>query len=142
MPYTNQIGGEQMIKYKNEYKVIQQKDSNGIAENKDDTYIPCRRKAQIYRYSDDTLGIMFLTTIYSNNCIAELSALNIEMTLYQDGNAESTYLFKESDLSAVAEVVQAKKRIKRNLTPEQSEVLRLRMVSMRENIQNRGKYIK
>ena len=42
-----------MQKYKDRYKVLRQKDKQGkYTLNKGDTYIPCRKGVQIYRYSE------------------------------------------------------------------------------------------
>lgn len=73
---------------------------------------------------------MFLTNKYTSNRIKELSAQNVYLKPFQIGDNEQTYLFSESDFNKVAEVVKAKKRIKRNLTDEQREVLRQRMKSI------------
>lgn len=121
-----------MYKYKDTYYILRPKDKSGKpTTNKDDNYIPCKKNVQIYRYNADTLAIMFLTNKYTSNRIKELSAQNVYLKPFQIGDNEQTYLFSESDFNKVAEVVKAKKRIKRNLTDEQREVLRQRMKSIR-----------
>lgn len=85
---------------------------------------------QIYRYSDSLLAVSFLTTGYKNNRIKELKDINVKVTLFVQGDDESTYLFKEVDLDKVAEIVKARKR--RLLTEEQKEVLRNRLLKLHE----------
>ena len=117
-----------MLKYKDTYFIGKPKDSKGKAtSNKDDCYIRCKKNVHIFRYNSDTLSVMFLTNRYANNRLQELSDANVQMKPFQIGDNEQVYLFPESDLTKVADVVMAKKRIKRNLTEEQREVLRERM---------------
>lgn len=116
-----------MLKYKDDYKVVKNKDKQGNIVNKDDTYIYCRKSVQIYRYNDNTLTVQFNTRQYTKNRIKELSELGIQLTPFQIGDNERTYTFSESDFPTIAEVVKAKKRIKRELTDEQREILSLRM---------------
>jgi hypothetical protein len=75
---------------------------------------------------------MFLTTQYANNRVAELQDAGVQLTLFQDGDNESVYLFPESDLSKVANIVKAKK--KKILSEEQKEVLRERILNAREKL--------
>ena len=76
---------------------------------------------QIYRYSDSLLAVSFLTTGYKNNRIKELKDINVKVTLFVQGDDESTYLFKEVDLDKVAEIVKARKRV---LTEEQKRSIK------------------
>lgn len=123
-----------MLKYKTQYFVIKQKDSTGaVSTNKDDNYIKCK-KAQIYRYNPSTLAIQFYTNGYANNRLKELSAIGLQLTPFQIGDDEQTYLFSESDLFKIADVVKVKKRVKRNLTDEERNILRDRLVNARKMI--------
>lgn len=122
-----------MLKYKDTYKVIKQKDKLGnYSNNKEDSYIYCRNGIQIFRYNSDTLCVQFLSNKRANNKIKELSDTGVQLTVFQRGDDEQTYIFKESDLNKVADVVYAKKRIKRNLTDEQREVLKERLARLRK----------
>lgn len=115
-----------MIRYKHTYKVV----DNGSKENKQDTYIQCvplKSNIQIYRYNNTKLVVQFNSLGIANNRIKELSELGIELIPFQIGDNERTYIFNESDLTQVAEVVKARKRIKRDLTDEQREELSIRM---------------
>jgi len=124
-----------MLKYKDTYFVDKQKDSTGKpSSNRDDNYIRCKAKVQIYRFNPFTLAIQFNTTGYANNRLKELSAIGIYLKPYQIGDNEQTYLFPESDLNKVADIVKAKKRIKRELTDEQRNVLRDRLANVRNLI--------
>lgn len=115
-----------MLKYKNDYYIIK---SN--SDNKDDNYIPCRKKVQIYRYSSSLLAIQFNSNKYANAKIKELEAIGISLTRIQCGDNEQVYTFLECFLSQVSEVVKAKKRIKRYLSEEQKEELRTRLKNIR-----------
>lgn len=124
-----------MIKYKNTYKVVINKDNNGKFDNKLDNYIQCvplKTGIQIYRYNDDTLVVQFNSNGIRNNRIKELDLLGVVLTPFQIGDEESTYILKESDLEQVAEVVKAKKRIKRDLTDEQRQELRERLIKSKQ----------
>ena len=122
-----------MLKYKDTYFIGKVKDSEGkVTSNKDDCYIRCKKNVHIFRYNSDTLSVMFWTNKYTNNRIKELSDVNIQLKPFQIGDNEQVYLFSESDLTKVADVVMAKKRIKRNLTEEQREVLRERIMNARK----------
>lgn len=117
-----------MYKYKDTYYILRPKDKFGKPTiNKDDNYIPCKKNVQIYRYNSDTLAIMFWTNKYAQNRLRELSTQNVHLKPFQIGDDEQTYLFSESNFPIVADVVKVKKKIKRNLTDEQKEVLRQRI---------------
>jgi hypothetical protein len=117
-----------MLKYKDTYFVIKNKDSKGNIVNKDDNYIPCRKsKAQIYRYSSSLLAIQFTSNGIANSRIKKLNDTEVQLKILQCGDNEHVYIFSEYNLDKVAEVVGAKKKIKRELTNEQREELSLRM---------------
>ncbi len=114
-----------MLKYKDTYYIIKSK-----TENKDDNYIPCRKsKAQIYRYSSDLLAIQFNSNGITNNRIKELTELGVQLTIIQCGDNERVYTFSEFDLNKVADIVSAKKKIKRELTDEQREIMRQNFIN-------------
>jgi len=124
-----------MLKYKDTYFVAKQKDSTGKPSiNKDDNYIRCKRGVQIYRYNPSTLAIQFNTNGYTKNRLKELSDIEVHFTSLQCGDNEQTYTFPEADLSKVADIVKAKKRIKRDLTDEQRNILRDRLANARKMI--------
>jgi viroplasmin and RNaseH domain-containing protein len=131
------MGGDNIKKYKDTYKVIQQKDLNGKpTTNRDDTYIPCAKGVEIYRYNQNTLAVSFCTSQYTNNRINDLKNVGVILTKLQLGNDESTYLFPESDLEKVADIVKARKR--KQLSDEQKEKLRQRILDAREKLQKRA----
>jgi hypothetical protein len=115
-------------KYKEDYYIYKQKDNNdNYTCNKEDNYIKCKNNIQIYRYNTETLVVQFSSNGVANNRIKELSALGIELTPFQIGDNERTFKFSEDFFPIVADVVKAKKRIKRDLTEEQRKVLKERM---------------
>lgn len=123
-----------MLKYKDTYFIGKPKDSEGkVTSNKDDNYIRCRKNVQIYRFNVDTLAIQFNTKIYTSNRMKELSDVNMSPIPFQIGDNEQVYLFPESDLSKVADIVKAKKRIKRDLTDEQRKEIGERLNNARKN---------
>lgn len=99
-----------MNKYKSKFKVVRNKDNSGAYLDIDDNYIPCYAKAEIYRYSDNTLAVVFQTRQYANNRLKDFASANIQVKELQYGDSESTYLFSESDFGQVAEIVKARKR--------------------------------
>ena len=117
-----------MYKYKDTYYILRPKDKFGKPTiNKDDNYIPCIKNVQFYRYSTNTLAVMFWTNQYAHNRLKELSEAGVIMKPFQIGDNEQVYLFPEYNLSTVADIVKAKKRIKRNYTDEQKEEIRERL---------------
>lgn len=123
--------GINIIKYKDKYKVVRQRDKDGKhTSNKDDTYIPARKGVEIYRYNADTLAVSFNTTIYAKNRVQEINDADIKLTRLQCGDDESTYLVPASGLDKVAQIVQARKRIV--LTEEEKERRKLHMQELRK----------
>lgn len=128
------MGGDDIKKYKDTYKIVQQKDLDSKSTtNKEDTYIPCAKGVQIYRYNKDTLAVSFLTSQYAKNRLSDLTSVGVTLTNLQLGDNESSYLFPESDLGKVADIVKARKR--RKLNEEQKEKLRQRILAAREKLQ-------
>ncbi len=128
------MGGDNIKKYKDTYKIVQQKDLDSKSTtNKEDTYIPCAKGVQIYRYNKDTLAVSFLTSQYAKNRLSDLTSVGVTLTNLQLGDNESSYLFPESDLGKVADIVKARKR--RKLNEEQKEKLRQRILAAREKLQ-------
>lgn len=123
-------------------------DINGqLTENEYDTYLKCKSKVTIFRYNSDTLAILFPSRTYKNNKINELSGVGIHLIKFCSGEDESVYLFNEYDLPKVAEILKpitkganksptscAKKK-KREMSEEQREVLRQRMILIRAKSQ-------
>jgi hypothetical protein len=124
-------------------------DNGNSTPNEDDTYLKCRNGVTIHRYSDNTLKIYFPTTGYANNRIKEIESEGVTLKLFQKGDSESTYLFSESDLPIIADILKAVtrgadkspkvnvNRKKREYTEEEKEVLKERMLKMRLSMKNR-----
>ena len=115
-----------MLKYKDKYFVLKQKLPNGKpSPNKNDNYIQCKKNGksyiQIYRYSQDTLSVLFWSVGVANNRIKELNEKGVDIKPFVSGDEESVYLFPEEDLKKVTKVVKARKR--RKLTEEQRQQL-------------------
>lgn len=133
-----------MIKYRGTYRVYLAKNllTGTSTENEYDSYIK-GNKITIHRYNDNKLKIFFSTTGFANNRLKELTEAGVELTLYQDGDQESTYLFPETQLSIVVKILKVsswgankspkvrEKGNKRHLTEEEKDVLRERMVKAR-----------
>ena len=115
------------LKYKDNYYIHKEK-----SDNKEDSYILCKKKVQIYRYSPSLLAVIFWSNKYANLKLKELINAGVQLTILQRGDDEQVYTFNESDFYIVADIVKAKKRIKRNLTEEQKEILRLRLQNVRQ----------
>ena len=114
--------------YKDQYIVKKQIDSS----NKDDNFVKCKKGVEIYRYNSNTLCVLFLTNKYAKLRITECSAEGLSLTPFQIGDDEQTYIFPESELNTVAKICKARVKVKKDLTEEQREVLRQRMMSIRE----------
>ncbi len=128
-----------MQNYKDKYKVLRQKDTQGkYTLNKSDTYIPCRKGVQIYRYNKNTLAVSFNTSKYARSRIALMSEAGVQFTLLQNGDDETAWLFPEKQLDIVAKWVFASHVKKRELTPEQKEAARQRMAYARKNLSNKS----
>lgn len=124
-----------ILRYKDTCIVVKQRGINGkISCNKDDTYIKCRKNVQIYRYNNNTLAIQFNSNRYATTKIKELSNMGVFLAPIQIGDSEQVYIFPEEFLSVVAEVVKARRKIKRELTEEQKEVLRQRIKNARKKV--------
>ena len=144
-----------LIKYKGTYRVYLPKLDNGnTTPNEEDTYLKCKgNKATLHRYNEDTLKIFFTSTGYANNRVKELTETGVQLTLYQDCDGESTYLFPESDLSKVVTILTPStsganksprvnaNRKKKEYTEEEKQVLRERMLKIRKNIKKEGKIL-
>lgn len=128
-----------MQKYKGQYRVLRQRCSEGkYTSNKDDTYIPCRKGVQIYRYNADTLAVSFNTCKYASSRIGLITEQGVSVIVLQDGDAESAWLFPEKDFKTVARLVFASRIKKRELTPEQKEAARQRMEHARKKLPNKS----
>lgn len=117
--------------------------STGLStENENDTYIKCSRsKAQIYRWNENTLVINFDSIRIANNRAKELEDAGVKLILRLESDIEREYLFSESDIHKVAEIltpiIQGKNkspkiRAKRKISEEEKERLRKQLAKARE----------
>lgn len=111
-----------MKKYKDTYKVVQQKDIFGKPSiNRDDVYIPCQRGGQIYRFGAFTLMVYIVGITRCRRCLDRFKAAGVPILSGCESDDDGTYMFHERYLDDVAEIVGARKR--RVLTEEQREKL-------------------
>ena len=127
-----------MLKYNEKYFVLKQKLPNGKpSPNKDDNYIQCKKNGdnyiQIYRYNESTLAVLFWTTEIANSRTKQLKENGVNIKPFVIGKSESVYLFPEKDLKKVAKVVGARKRIKRELTDEEKQIVAERLRKARKS---------
>lgn len=132
-----------MIKYRGTYRVFMPIDySTGYStENEDDTYIKCpQSKARIYRWNEDTLAVEFTSIRMANNRSKELEKKGVKLILRQEGDFERIYLFSESDIHKVAEILKPitkgknkspKVRAKRQISEAERDRLRKQMENIR-----------
>jgi hypothetical protein len=94
-------------KYIGKYRVFQEIDleSGKASKNTDDTYLKTKYKSQIYRYDDNTLAILFVTSKSPINILPQLKKLNINVEMLSEGDSESIYLFDEKDIKKVASIL-------------------------------------
>lgn len=133
-----------MLKYRGQFRVFMPKTKDGnFTTNDDDTYLKCKSNTEIYRYNENTLAIYFQSVIYAKNRIKDLLDLGVHLTKFMQGSNESIYLFPESQIELVAEILKPTIKGKNkspkagqrkvNLSEEQKEVLRKRMEILRKN---------
>lgn len=125
-----------MNKYNGTYKVIRNRDCDGKFLDITDNYIPCHAKAQIYRYGDSALAITFQTRLYAKNRLADFTNSGIQYEELQYGDTESTYIFSESDLNKVAEIVKARKRKQYSDEYKEKLISRLAVIREKRNIRS------
>lgn len=102
-----------MRKYIKIYRVIQQTNSDGesFSDNQDDTYIPCKKNCQIYRYSPSTLALLIPSQQIANKYASLLSDYLTEQSLIDCAEkltGETILYFDEKYLTQVSTIVQAK----------------------------------
>jgi hypothetical protein len=91
-----------MLKYRNTYRVVVEFDRTTLEpSNKEDLYIYCSNKGQIYRYDKNTLAY-YRDGVLSARLLEKLDSLNIKY----DNKTQSEVLiyFKEEDLDKVVDV--------------------------------------
>jgi len=128
-----------MLKYKDIYAFRLEKDINGIIYNReDDNYLSCRKKGKIFRISEDVLKFVGFNKIRIKK-VDKLTGIvawdysDLLIDVYDtDGEREIT--FKEENLEKLEDLFKLRKRIKRILTEEQKEVLRVRFAEARKKM--------
>lgn len=135
-----------MEKYRGTYRVFQEVDSTGnLSANKQATYLKHKR-GEIYRWNAENLVITFNSSNTKTSFMKSILDYGIEFKQLQLGDNESSFIFNEKYLTIVAEHVNitvkgknkslrscaVKEKIKRIMTDEQKQVLRDRMLLIRE----------
>lgn len=95
-----------MLKYIGIYRVFPAISYDGeITTNKDDNYLLGKHKIQLYRWDKNTLCIYFQSNQTVNNIIPLLTEKGIQTELFIQGDVESVYKVKESDIHTLHEVI-------------------------------------
>ncbi len=103
----SEVEYDNMHKYIGIYRVFQSVDydTKKSSCNSDDTFLICKNNVEIFRYDEDNLVIYFPTTNSRKKFISELKKSKIKLTLFCEGDFESTYLFNEKDMLKVCNIV-------------------------------------
>ena len=120
-----------MLKYKDQYWVRYELDK--FKKKCEFTYIPCSRKkgTQIYRYSESKLGVYIQSTQIGKSIAKEYPAL---FKIETETSCEIVLLFDEVDLIKAANILKARKKVKRILTDDQRKQLSERMLTVRKTL--------
>jgi len=125
-----------MEKYKEIYNFQFERDSEGKADNYSDNYLSCRKKAKIYRIDDDVLKFISNHRIKIKNVDKVTGKILWDYTDLLldvwDSDVERIITFKEENLEKLEDLFKIRKKVKRELTDEQREVLRARLSEMRK----------
>lgn len=130
-----------MEKYKDRYIFRAERDINGkIFNREEDNYLSCRQKAKIFRISPDILKFVGFKKIRirkvdkeTGNIVWDYSDLIIDVW---DTDGEREITFKEENLDKLVDLFKLRKKVKRELTEEQREVLRVRFTETRSKMGN------
>lgn len=99
-----------MIKYVGKFRVVAPLDMKSdipkITSNKNDTYLLGKYHTQVYRWDENILCIYFPSGVSSTNIvIPQFNQEGIEYELYIDGDYESIYKVKETDLDKIHSIL-------------------------------------
>ena len=102
-----------MRKYIGKYRVLCERDYNGEPTGEDFTYLVGTGgyvNSKVYRYDDNKLSLLVVGRsnglIY--NTIAKMKELEVEILDFVSADKESIFIFHESDLPKVAEIISIK----------------------------------
>ena len=118
-----------MLKYKDKYWVKYELDK--FKKKCEFKYIPCSRYkgAEIYRHSDKKLSVYIPSVVVGKSIAKEYPAL---FKLETETSCEIVLLFDEVDLIKAANILKARKKVKRILTDDQRKQLSERMLTVRK----------
>ena len=95
-----------MLSYIGIYRVFPAILTNGeLSPNREDTYLLGKHKIQIYRWNKNTLCVYFASNNTVNNILPQLQEKGVQLELYLQGDVESVYKVKESDIHKLHEVI-------------------------------------
>lgn len=121
-----------MLKYKDKYLVKYQRDSEGKIYNRDDNYISCRSRGQIYRKDKDTLVFVSPKRIQlikrdkdTKEIIMDYAPLILSIW---DTDEEREITFLECNLEQLEDLFKIRKR--KHLSEEAKEKAKIRMQQM------------
>lgn len=93
-------------KYLGVYRVFPTILTNGeLSPNREDTYLLGKYKIQVYRWNKNTLCVYFASNQTVNNILPQLQEKGVQLELYLQGDTESVYKVKESDIHKLHEVI-------------------------------------
>lgn len=73
--------------------------------NQEDNYILGKWKTEVYRFNENTLAIYFKSNQTVGNVIPQLEDLGVKLELYIQGEFEQVFIFSESDLPKLHQVI-------------------------------------
>ena len=103
-PYRKEV--KIINKYIGIYRVFPTILTNGeLSPNREDTYLLGKHKIQVYRWNKNTLCVYFTSNQTVNNILPQLQEKGVQLELYLQGDTESVYKVKESDIHRLHEVI-------------------------------------
>jgi alanyl-tRNA synthetase len=124
-----------MDKYKEKYQFRYERDIDGKIYNREDNYISCCAGGKIYRYNEDTLIFTSpkrIRLVFKNEA-GEIDRDYTPLVISTwDTPMEREITFKEENLEKQEELFKIRKKIKRELSEEKVEKLKLQLIKAQE----------
>ncbi len=92
-----------MKDYIGKYRIFGEFDQYNKQPNKDDTYIKCKHKAQVYRYNATSL-ILYTATHKAQKVFVPLLQLTTDIKPFLTGDTEILYIFSEKYLENILSI--------------------------------------
>lgn len=128
-----------MEKYRDIYAFRYERCSEGKIYNREDNFLSCRSKGKVFRISNDTLKFVGFKKIRIKKVdkktgeVIDYTDLIIDV---YDTDEEREITFKEENLEKLEGLFKIRKKIKRELTEDQREALRVRFAEVRKKMNN------